>query len=179
MNKIVETYREQLKTLTTWFPSVIFTEPNSMLPQRKKAEQRCIKVNSEVYSYRIHTMLRDALSEVETNFLLGCNTIILEQLFTSCGRLQGLMEAHQSVMKNTFKREPLMKGWEECGEWVSFETICDQYARIMLSIQWSSEAKGEYVDSTKNEEGYALDEYKKTYYDAVKAGKKEYKELNK
>ncbi|AUR86417.1 hypothetical protein NVP1084O_210 [Vibrio phage 1.084.O._10N.261.49.F5] len=175
MNKIVETYREQLKTLTTWFPSVIFTEPNSMLPQRKKAEQRCIKVNNEVYSYRIHTLLRDALSEVETNFLLGCNTIILEQLFTSCGRLQGLMEAHQSVMKNTFKREPLMKGWEDCGEWVSFEYICQEYSWIMSSIWDTKEFEEFYLKSKEN----PLDEYKKTYYDAVKAGKKEYKELNK
>ncbi len=178
MNMVIETYKSQLKTLTTWFPSVLFTEPNSMLPQRKKAEQRCIKVNAEVYSYRVHTLLRDTFSEVETNFLLGCNTIILEQLFTSCGRLQGLMEAHQSVMKKTFKRELLLQGCEDCREWVTFEEICDTYARVMLSIRWSREAKGEYIDSTKWEEGYALEEFKKTYYDAVKAAKREYKELN-
>lgn len=163
MSKLLSYYEQKIEHLTSYTPAILFTSdtPNA---KQKKQEARCIKIVDSFYNYTNYTYLREALRCVQTDFLLGCNRFIEDELLHDVGRLQAILEHLSKQIEQSVKGEPCLKQYYQTKlQDVQFSTVFEELLTLLANNN-----SGINVD-TKH--------MKTVYYNSYKQEKKTLKEV--
>ena len=107
MCQTLKYYQDKLHNLTAYASVVLFTS-DSPSPKDKKAEVRCNKIINSFYNYSNYVQLFSSLREVEINYKMGRNEIIINQIITSSAALHAAVQHHSKDVLLKCKSEAVL-----------------------------------------------------------------------
>jgi hypothetical protein len=153
-------YQSTIKKMTSYANVYIF-KSDTPSPKEKKHEKRCANVIDSFYVATNHVLLLEALNNVKTDLLLGCNDIIIKELLMDYAVLQATTEHHIKDVSRKVKSEEIL---------IDYYKVSDTPVDFFVAA---------FEDLSKLLPTYELDitNCKQIYYDAYKQRTKQLKHI--
>lgn len=146
-------YQSTIKQMCSYANVTLFTS-DSPSPKEKKLEKRCADIIDTFYIASNYVLLYEALNNVKTDLLLGCNDTIIAELMRDYSVLHATLDHHIKDVTKKVKSEPVLVEYYKV-QYVPedhFQMAYDDLVMLLPNEQLDiAECKKMYYDSFKRQ----------------------------